>query len=78
MQDNDDKLLNVREVAAKLALKPSTIRRMIAERRIDTIRPSTRSVRIPARVVREILKTGFRPAVKTAHSNLTNSNENLF
>ena len=59
------KLLTVREVAERLALKPSTVRRMILERRIDTIRPSLRAVRIPEKSVQRILEKGFRPAIGT-------------
>ena len=57
------KLLTVDEVAERLALKPSTVRRMIVERRIDTIRPSIRAVRIPESSVEMILEKGFRPAI---------------
>lgn len=59
-----DRLLTVQETAIRLALKPSTIRRMILERRIDTVRPSIRAVRIPETAVVQILKRGFRPAVE--------------
>lgn len=57
------RLLAVEEVAEVLGLRVSTIRRMILERRIDTVRPSRRSVRIPERAVEEILKTNYRPAL---------------
>ena len=57
------RLLAVEEVAEVLGLRVSTIRRMILERRIDTVRPSRRSVRIPERAVEQILKTNYRPAL---------------
>ncbi len=57
------RLLTVEEVAEILGLRVSTIRRMILERRIDTIRPSRRSVRIPQKTVEQILKTNYRPAI---------------
>ena len=57
------RLLTVEEVAEILGLRVSTIRRMILERRIDTVRPSRRSVRIPERAVEQILKTNYRPAI---------------
>jgi len=57
------RLLTVEEVAEILGLRVSTIRRMILERRIDTIRPSRRSVRIPQKTVEHILKTNYRPAI---------------
>ncbi len=58
------KLLTVSQVAEALSLKPSTIRRMIYERRIDTVRPSRRSVRIPEGVVIAILERGYCPAIR--------------
>lgn len=57
------RLLTVEQVAETLGLRVSTIRRMILERRIDTVRPSRRSVRIPEKAVEHILKSNYRPAV---------------
>ncbi|MCA9470397.1 MAG: excisionase family DNA-binding protein [Nitrospira sp.] len=57
------RLLTVPEAAERLCLKQSTIRRLILERRIDTVRPSRRSVRIPERAVLEILKRGYQRAL---------------
>jgi excisionase family DNA binding protein len=56
-------LLTVEEVAARLGLRVSTIRRMILERRIDTVRPSVRAVRIPESAIRRILEKGFTPSI---------------
>jgi len=56
-------LLTIPEVAQKLRLKESTVRKMIFERRIDTVRPSQRSVRIPEIAVKQILEQGFRKAI---------------
>jgi excisionase family DNA binding protein len=58
-----DKLLTVREVADRLGLKEATIRRMILQRRIDTVRPSVRAVRVPESAIRAILEKGYRPAL---------------
>jgi excisionase family DNA binding protein len=58
-----EKLLTVLEVAERLALKPATIRRMILTRRIETVRPSVRAVRVPESAVRRIIERGYRPAV---------------
>ena len=66
-----DTLLTVRQAAERLGLKEATIRRMILERRIDTVRPSVRAVRVPESAIRRILERGYRPAV--ADSNSTNA-----
>lgn len=58
-----ERLLTVGEVGEMLGLKASTIRRMITERRLATVRPSIRSVRVPESAVRRILEQGYRPAV---------------
>ena len=62
-----DRLLKVGEVAERLGLEKSTIRRMILERRIDTVRPSRRAVRVPESAVRRILELGFRSAINGNH-----------
>ena len=58
-----EKLLTVPQVAEQLGLKEATIRRMILHRRIETVRPSLRAVRIPESAVKRIIEQGFRPAV---------------
>ena len=60
----DARLLTIPEVAIRLGLKPSTIRKMVLNRTIDVIRPSVRAVRIPESAVTRILERGFRPAVE--------------
>jgi len=60
---SDERLLTVRQVAERLGLKEATIRQMISQRRIDTVRPSLRAVRIPEAAVQRILEKGFRPAI---------------
>lgn len=57
------RLLTVAEVSVRLGLKEATVRRMILERRIDTVRPSARAVRVPESSVSKILERGFRPAI---------------
>ena len=59
----EERLLTVGECAVRLGLKPATIRRMILQRRIETVRPSVRAVRVPESAVRRIIEQGFRPAV---------------
>lgn len=61
---NLGRLLTCEQAAELLALRVSTIRRMILERRIATVRPSRRSVRIPERAVQQILRDGYRPAIQ--------------
>lgn len=58
------RLLTCAQVAEILGLRVSTIRRMILERRIATVRPSRRSVRIPERTVQQMLRDGYRPAIQ--------------
>jgi excisionase family DNA binding protein len=60
-----ERLLTVTEAAERLGLKASTIRKMILERRIDTVRPSRRAVRIPEAAIRRIIDQGFSPAVRS-------------
>ncbi len=56
-------LLSVDEAASRLGLKPSTVRKMVLQRRIDVVRPSRRAVRIPSIAVQRILEDGYRPAI---------------
>jgi excisionase family DNA binding protein len=57
-----DDMHAVPEAARRLGLRPSTVRRMIYEKRIDVFYPSRRAVRISERTIREILARGHRPA----------------
>ena len=61
---SEERLLSVQQAAERLGLKEATIRRMIFQRRIDTIRPLVRAVRIPESAIRKILERGYRPAVQ--------------
>jgi excisionase family DNA binding protein len=63
MKESPGNLVSVPEAAAKLGLKPSTIRKMIMQRRIEVFRPTPRSVRISERTIEAILAKGFRPAI---------------
>ena len=60
---SNQRVLTIPGAAERLGLKPSTIRKMVLERRIDVIRPSVRAVRIPESAVTRILERGFRPAI---------------
>lgn len=73
------KLLSVDAAAAKLGLRPSTVRRMILERRIDTVRPGARAVRIPQESIDRMILKGFTRAIPStglSQSDLTEK-ENL-
>ncbi len=61
------KLLTVREVAERLGLKESTIRKRILLRQIAYVKPGLRAVRIPVEELERILAAGFRPVI-TPHS----------
>lgn len=58
-----EKLLTVQQAAEQLGLREATIRKLIFQRRIDTVRPSVRAVRVPQSAIEKILAAGFRPAV---------------
>ena len=58
-----EKLLTVQQVAERLGLREATVRKLIFQRRIDTVRPSVRAVRVPESAVRKILEQGYRPAI---------------
>jgi excisionase family DNA binding protein len=58
-----ERLLTVQQAAEQLGLREATIRKLIFQRRIDTVRPSVRAVRVPESAVRRILEQGYRPAV---------------
>lgn len=56
-------LLTIREVAHRLGLKESTIRKAILKRQIAYVKPSVRAVRIPIEELERILAAGIRPAI---------------
>lgn len=58
-----EKLLTVQQAAERLGLREATVRKLIFQRRIDTVRPSVRAVRVPESAVKKILEQGYRPAV---------------
>jgi excisionase family DNA binding protein len=55
-----DQLYRVPDAADRLALQPSTIRKMISLRKIGVIRIG-RSVRIPAAEIERIQREGLQP-----------------
>ncbi len=58
-------LLRVSEVAERLGLKEATIRKMVSQRKLPTVRIG-RTVSIPEEVVEKMIAAGYRPAVGPA------------
>ena len=57
-------LLTVTEAAEAMALKSSTIRKWILERRIPYVRLGKRAVRIPRSWIKEQIHAGWHDVVK--------------
>jgi excisionase family DNA binding protein len=55
------KLYRVEEAADLLALKPSTLRKLVFQRRIAVCRPTRRAVRIPQAEIERIQRDGLTP-----------------
>jgi excisionase family DNA binding protein len=55
-------LLRVDDFAARLNIKPSTVRAWILRRRITKVRLGSRAVRIPASEVSRLISEGLIPA----------------
>jgi excisionase family DNA binding protein len=62
MSQDHGRLLRVPEASIRLGLREATLRRMILERRIATIRIG-RAVRIPENAVDALIAAGYSPAV---------------
>ena len=56
------RLLRVEEVAALLAIKPSTVRAWLLARRIGKVQVGRRAIRIPMLEVERIISEGMIPA----------------
>ena len=55
------KLLRVEEVADRLGLKTSTVRKLIYLRQIPIVRPTKRAVRVREQDVEAIIRLGLTP-----------------
>ena len=55
-------LLTISEVAARLALKPCTVRAWLLRRRLTKVRVGRRAIRIPASEIERIIIEGTIPA----------------
>ena len=56
------RLLRVEEVAERLGLRPSTIRKMLATRQLARVYPSKRAVRVREEDVEAVIRGGYCPA----------------
>lgn len=55
------KLYRIEEAAELLALKPSTLRKLIFRRAITVVRPTRRAVRIPESEIARMQREGLSP-----------------
>jgi excisionase family DNA binding protein len=62
--DTDIALMTVPEAAEAMALKSSTIRKWILERRIPYVRLGKRAIRIPRTWIEEQIHEGWHEAVR--------------
>ena len=56
-------LFTVAQVADRLGLKPSTIRRRILERKLPYVKLG-RAVRIPVEAIEALIASSYRPAIE--------------
>lgn len=58
---SSSRLLTVKEVATRLGLKESTIRKYILRRQIAYVKLGVRAIRIPIEELERLLTAGLRP-----------------
>ena len=61
---DDDRLLDVREAASMLGLKPSTLYQWAYERRIPVIKLMGRALRFRLSTIRKLIAESERPALR--------------
>ena len=54
------RLLTIPEAAERLALKPSTVRKLIALQQIPAVRPTKRAVRLRESDIELLIRVGYR------------------
>ena len=64
-QAPDDRLLDVREAAKMLGLKPSTLYQWAHERRIPAVKLFGRSLRFRLTTIKKLMSDSERPALRT-------------
>lgn len=62
---DDERLLDVREAAAKLGLKPSTLYQWAYERRIPVVKLFGRTLRFRLSTIEKLIKECERPALRS-------------
>jgi excisionase family DNA binding protein len=62
---DDERLLDVREAAAKLGLKPSTLYQWAYERRIHVVKLFGRTLRFRLSTIEKLIKECERPALRS-------------
>ncbi len=62
---DDDRLLDVREAATMLGLKPSTLYQWAYERRIPVIKLLGRALRFRLSTIRKLIAESERPALRS-------------
>lgn len=63
-QSSNDRLLDVREAAAMLGLKPSTLYQWAYERRIPVVKLFGRALRFRLSTIEALIKNSERPALR--------------
>ena len=61
---NDERLLDVREAAAMLGLKPCTLYQWAYERRIPVVKLFGRALRFKLSTIEKLIKDSERPALR--------------
>jgi excisionase family DNA binding protein len=68
----DDRLLDVREAAAMLGLKPSTLYQWAYERRIPVVKLG-RALRFRSSVIQKLISDSERPAIRSLDDRIDKS-----
>lgn len=64
-RDDDDRLLDVKEAATMLGLKPSTLYQWAYERRIPVIKLLGRALRFRLSAIKKLIAESERPALRS-------------
>lgn len=64
-RSDDERLLDVREAASMLGVKPSTIYQWAYERRIPVVKLFGRALRFRLSIIRKLIADSERPAMRS-------------